>query len=95
LSTDDWLAAEPDRYAAEQGFIEEILNSIPVYQYTVYHGISSQVGTFLSKTKNMISKPVLFFGTNEELRDLYSPPSVIRIMKSRRMRWAGYVARME
>jgi hypothetical protein len=31
---------------------------------------------------------------NEELRDLYSSPSIIRIMKSRRMRWAGHVARM-
>jgi hypothetical protein len=31
---------------------------------------------------------------NEELRDLYSSPSVIRIIKSRRMRWAGNVARM-
>jgi hypothetical protein len=32
---------------------------------------------------------------NEELRDLYSLPSIIRIIKSRRMRWAGHVARME
>jgi hypothetical protein len=31
---------------------------------------------------------------NEELRDLYSLPSVIRIIKSRSMRWAGHVARM-
>jgi hypothetical protein len=31
---------------------------------------------------------------NEELRDLYSSPSIIRIIKSRRIRWAGYVARM-
>jgi hypothetical protein len=31
---------------------------------------------------------------NEELHDLYSSPSVIRIIKGRRMRWAGYVARM-
>jgi hypothetical protein len=31
---------------------------------------------------------------NEELRGLYSSPSIIRIMKSRRMRWAGHVARM-
>jgi hypothetical protein len=30
---------------------------------------------------------------NEELRDLYSSPSVIRIIKSRRMKWAGHVAR--
>jgi hypothetical protein len=31
---------------------------------------------------------------NEELHDLYSSPSVIRIIKVRRMRWAGYVAQM-
>jgi hypothetical protein len=31
---------------------------------------------------------------NEELRDLYSSPSISRIMKSRRMRWAGHVAIM-
>jgi hypothetical protein len=30
---------------------------------------------------------------NEELRDLYSSPSIIRIIKSRRMRWAGHVTR--
>jgi hypothetical protein len=31
---------------------------------------------------------------NEELHDLYSSPGIIRIIKSRRMRWAGHVARM-
>jgi hypothetical protein len=31
---------------------------------------------------------------NEELHDLYSSPSIIRIIKVRRMRWAGHVARM-
>jgi hypothetical protein len=31
---------------------------------------------------------------NEELHDLYSSPSIIRIIKSRRMMWAGHVARM-
>jgi hypothetical protein len=31
---------------------------------------------------------------NEELHGLYSLPNVIRITKSRRMRWAGHVARM-
>jgi hypothetical protein len=29
---------------------------------------------------------------NEELRDLYSSSSIIRIIKSRRMRWVGYVS---
>jgi hypothetical protein len=32
---------------------------------------------------------------NEELRDLYSSPSVIKVMKSSRMRWAGHVVRKE
>jgi hypothetical protein len=31
---------------------------------------------------------------NEELRDLYSSPYIIRIIKSRRMRWAGHVVLM-
>jgi hypothetical protein len=31
---------------------------------------------------------------NEELRDLYSSPIIIRIIKSRTIRWAGHVARM-
>jgi hypothetical protein len=31
---------------------------------------------------------------NEELHDMYSSPSIIRIIKSRRMRWAGHVARI-
>jgi hypothetical protein len=31
---------------------------------------------------------------NEELCDLYSSPSIIRIIKSRRMRWAGHRTRM-
>jgi hypothetical protein len=30
----------------------------------------------------------------EELHNLYSPPSIIRMIKSRRMRWEGHVARM-
>jgi hypothetical protein len=31
---------------------------------------------------------------NEELLNLYSSPNIIRQIKSRRMRWAGHVARM-
>jgi hypothetical protein len=31
---------------------------------------------------------------NEELHNLYSSPNIIRTIKSRRMRWAGHVARM-
>ena len=31
---------------------------------------------------------------NEERGDLYSLPNIVRVVKSRRMRWAGHVARM-
>jgi hypothetical protein len=31
---------------------------------------------------------------NEELHNLYSSPNIMRMIKSRRMRWAGHVARM-
>jgi hypothetical protein len=31
---------------------------------------------------------------NEELHNLYSSPNIITMIKSRRMRWAGFVARM-
>jgi hypothetical protein len=32
---------------------------------------------------------------NVELNDLYSLPSIVRVIKPRRVRWAGYVACME
>jgi len=31
---------------------------------------------------------------NEELNHLYCSPNIVRVIKSRRMRWAGHVARM-
>jgi len=31
---------------------------------------------------------------NEELNDLYTPPKIVRVIKSRRMRWDVHVARM-
>jgi hypothetical protein len=31
---------------------------------------------------------------NDELHSLYSSPNIVKVIKSRRMRWAGHVARM-
>ena len=39
------------------------------------------------KTRNILH--------NEELNVLYSSPNIVWVIKSRKMRWAGYVARME
>ena len=32
---------------------------------------------------------------NEELHSLYRSPNIVRVIKSRRLRWVGYIARME
>jgi hypothetical protein len=61
---------------------------------------------FLSKFNSRFIMMLLAMGTafsfqdcvdisvNEELRNLHSSPNIIRMKKSRRMRWAGYVARI-
>ena len=38
---------------------------------------------------------ICIYVCNEELNDLYSSPNIVWVIKSRRMRWAGHVARME
>jgi hypothetical protein len=48
--------------------------------------------TVLDTTNICISK--IRAGHKEELHNLYSSPDIIRKVKSRRMRWAGHMARM-
>jgi hypothetical protein len=48
----------------------------------------------MKKTPFFIVTAVKASNLTEELHNLYSSPSIIRIIKSRRMRWAGHVARM-
>ena len=44
---------------------------------------------------NLQALGFILFPVHEELNDLYSSPNIVRVIKSRRMRWAGHVARME
>jgi hypothetical protein len=37
---------------------------------------------------------MMLFLHNDELHNLYSSPNIVRVIKSRRMRWAEHVARM-
>jgi hypothetical protein len=60
-----------------------------------------RLGVFENRVLRRIFRPKRYEVTgewrkvhNEELHDLYSSPSIIRIIKARRMRWAGHVARM-
>jgi hypothetical protein len=41
-----------------------------------------------------LSQKFLIIVINEELRYLYSLPNIVRLVKLRRMRWAGHVARI-
>jgi hypothetical protein len=44
--------------------------------------------------ENKVLRRIFGLKRDEELRDLYSSPSIIRIIESRKMRWPGHVARM-
>jgi hypothetical protein len=46
-----------------------------------------------NNNKNKCNHNVEFLD-NEELNDLYSSLSIVRVIKSRRMRWVGHVARV-
>ena len=41
-----------------------------------------------------VSKGTHILLHNEKLNDLYSSPNIVRVIKSRRMKWVGHVARM-
>jgi len=56
--------------------------------------VSSSYNSTISMIQNICSQHFPFTLLNEELRDLYSLPNIVRVVKSRRMRWAGNVARM-
>jgi hypothetical protein len=53
-----------------------------------------QVAIFSSKQLSTLMPTSAFSMNNEELHNLYSSPNIIRMIKSRRMRWAGHAARM-
>jgi hypothetical protein len=57
------------------------------------HEINTQNGSSTSRQDNI--KIYVYTYYVMELHNLYSSPSIIRMIKLRRMRWAGHVARME
>jgi hypothetical protein len=66
---------------------------IPPEPYLIPAVNNDSVSTiFLLCCPNIFVSFVIIIPSNEELQNLYSSPNVIRITKSRRMRWAGRVA---
>jgi len=58
---------------------------LTVYAWGTEHGTSQ------SSTRNSVHYNATF---NEGLNDLYSSPNTVRVIKSRKIRWAGHVARI-
>ena len=54
-------------------------------------GVQENIWAYVGRGNRRVEKITY----NEELNDLYSSPNIVRLIKSRRMRWAGHVARME
>ena len=52
------------------------------------------LGTCSNKNTHIYIYNYICQSTAIELNDLYCSPNIVRVIKSRRMRWAGHVARM-
>jgi len=61
-------------------------------EMTIYHVLSCTNRICCSRYR--VISTLCNFRFKEELSDLYSLPNIVRVVKSRRMRWAGHVARM-
>ena len=68
------------------------MNSTKKKTITYTHGLKPGLRNVLVFPN--IIPPVSHLLHNEELSDLYSLPNIVRVVKSRRMRWAGHLARM-
>jgi hypothetical protein len=69
-------------------FLQQKLQAILIHIYF----IPNILQTFGPKRDEVTGKWRKLY--NEDLNDLYSSPNISRVVKSRRMRWAGHVARM-
>ena len=72
-----------------------------LYLQVRYSGCADRI-TSISKAQTQLLIFIMLRGVsdwrrrlhNEELNDLYCSPNIVRMIKSRRMRWAGHVVRM-
>ena len=78
------------------GFISHFLHG--ARQSRITHRATIQAagwGTALHAGRMRVPFPMVSLEVhNEELNDLYCSPNIVRVIKSRRMRWVGHVARM-
>jgi hypothetical protein len=72
----------------------EVVWRLPSPKWKIHNCVSISGSPMLLPSHPYWLNPLVCFLYNEELHNLYFSQSVIRMIKSRRMRWAGYVARM-
>ena len=90
LDGGQWLTSRPDRFTWE-------ITSLPTEQKAGWD--PKPVWAFWRRETYLVPSSKHYLGLqvklhNEELNGLYSLPNIVRVVKSRRMRWAGHVARM-
>ena len=80
-----------------------VLDTRYISSSSIIHGVGPLVDPFRSHASRSLFNGLPWFLLpageycfihNEELNDLYSSPNIVRVIKSRRLRWAGHVARM-
>ena len=64
------------------------------FRSTKFKSVRHKVSSSKTPFKIHLSLVIVVVLHNEELNDLYSSPNIVRVIKSRRMRWVGHVARM-
>ena len=66
---------------------------VPSYHSVVVYGTTTQYWALPSCPSGFETCDYKL--RNEELNDLYSSPNIVRVIESKRLRWAGHVARMK
>jgi hypothetical protein len=81
-NSSDFFDALPGTFPSSRYFLVFFANEIPCSPYILAFCCLNRI--FLT----------LYRLINDELHSLYSSPNIVRVIKSRRMRWAGHVARV-
>ena len=94
------LVARCSCATSTNSLFHEVLCEVFVSANIPFHKLSHNVLRHSTKIETVTNFQLITNGEwrrlhNEELHSLYRSPNIIRVIKSRRLKWAGHVARIE